>query len=82
MSPIFDGLYLVSVDWAKKDVVNSFIPSQLPLDASEDSNNRVLFYDVPMYHKIGKDFYQIAVKSVERPTLSGQPMFRIPNTDF
>ena len=81
MSPIFD-LYLVSIDWARKDAINSFIPSQIPLEANEDSNRRVFFYDVPMYNRIGKDFYQIAVKSTCCPVVSGQPMFQIPNTNF
>lgn len=84
MSPIFDGLYLVSVDWAKKDVVNSFIPSQIPLEAiDEESSSEEFVYEIPMYHKIGKDFYQVAVKSTTGcPLESGQPMFQIPNTNF
>ena len=83
MSPIVDGLYLVSIDWAKKDVVNSFIPSRIPLEAiDEESSTEEFVYEIPMYHKIGKYFYQVAVKSTVCPLESGQPMFQIPNTNF
>lgn len=83
MSPIFDGLYLVSVDWAKKDAVNSFIPSQIPLEAiDEESTSEEFVYEIPMYQKIGKHFYQVAVKSTGCPLESGQPMFQVPNTNF
>jgi hypothetical protein len=80
-------LYMVSIEWESENRIRNFTPSTCPIEPSEFVGNTYR-YDTVIYSKIGKDYYQVALKSKERPFLySGQEsignsLFPIPDTDF
>ena len=80
-------LYMVSVEWESENRIRNFTPSTCPLEPSEFVGNTYR-YDTVIYHKIEKDYYQVALKTKEYPTLHsnedplGNSLFPIPDTDF
>ncbi len=80
-------LYMVSVEWESENQIRNFTPSTCPLEPSEFVGNTYR-YDTVIYSKIGKDYYQVALKSKEHPLLHsdqnpyGNSLFLIPDTDF
>ena len=80
-------LYMVSVEWESENRIRNFTPSTCPLEPSEFVGNTYR-YDTVIYNKIEKDYYQVALKTKEYPTLHsnedplGNSLFPIPDTDF
>lgn len=80
-------VYMVSVEWESEDRIKSFIPSTSPLEPSQFLGN-TCFYDTVIYNKLGRAYYQVAIKTKQHPKIhsndnsSADLLFPIPDTDF
>ena len=83
MSESFD-LYLISVEWESENKIRKITPSINPLEPSQiqEATYFTYYYDTTIYNKVGKEFYQIAVKSKFKPFLYQNNKWQLKNHLF
>ncbi len=80
MPESFD-LYLISVEWESENKIRKITPPLKPLEPSQ-IQVAIYYYDTIIYSKIGKEFYQIAVKSKFKPFLYQDNKWQLKNHLF